>query len=399
VRASINGDTAAYENVTFELTGFSSTGPGGGGGGAYDTFWITDDKTGDDAHDVQQDGQTVNLKMGTFPTADGARVEYSVNNTVIGEVSPDRDFTNSDGRNTTTLTVKKNGSIKIYTSSGGSGDDLNVTVENFPSQAVVYNNDAAAYDIDGGGGGPTEAVNFSITNTGGNTVRITDMVIESPAATKLLEGSTSSPWDSEVRIDSNDGGFANEGNAYSLGNSIAAYEDEGDVPNDLTAGETATVYMHKFLDDESNQVDMDGKQVTTTFSFQNRDPVSFTFTPTRPPTVFNSLTADATFQGQGNSGQIDTIDFNGSINNPDTNGVVRIAVIEGSDSNNNSVNMAGSFDINNVDTATGSTDEVDIVAELVNNDGDAYQTCQATLNQASDPLSLADFSCTTGPAQ
>lgn len=272
-----------------------------------------------------------------------------------------------------------------------------MTVENFPSQTVVYNNDAAAYDIDGGGGGPTEAVNFSITNTGGNTVRITDMVIESPAATKLLEGSTSSPWDSEVRIDSNDGGFANEGSAYTLGNSIAAYEDEDTFPNDLTAGETATVYMHRFLDDEDNQVDMDGNQVTTTFYFQNRDSVSFTFTPTRPPTVFNSLTADATFQG--GSGQIDTIDFSGSINNPDTNGEVRIAVIQGSDSNNNSLNMAGSFSINNVDTASGSPTEVDIIAELVNNDGDAYQTCQATLNQGSDPLSLADFSCTTGPAQ
>ena len=283
VRASINGDTAAYENVTFELTGFSSTGPGGGGGGAYDTRW----RVGDETLDFNVNGETLNLTMYTSPNASNANVEYAVNNTTIAEVSPKFGTTNIDGENTTTLNASRNGIVKVYTSSGGSGDTKNVTVENFPAIPLVYNNDATAVDVDGGG--KKAGVRFSITNQGGSDLEITDAVIDvsgggggggGGSARQIFESGQTSPWNHEVTVGS---GYADEGTEYSLGDRIVGdgYEDDmtDTFQHTIASGNTEDVYLYQFQNNGGNPVDMVGKTVTVTFYFQNEDPVTFNATP------------------------------------------------------------------------------------------------------------------------
>ena len=276
VRASINGDTAAYENVTFELTGFSSTGPGGGGGGAYDTRW----RVGDETLDFNVNGETLNLTMYTSPNASNANVEYAVNNTTIAEVSPNG-TTNIDGENTTTLNASRNGIVKVYTSSGGSGDTKNVTVENFPAIPLVYNNDATAVDVDGGG--KQAGVRFSITNQAGSDLEITDAEIDvsgGGSARQIFESGQDPPWDHEVTVGS---GYADEGTEYSLGDRIVGdgYEDDmtDTFQHTIASGNTEDVYLYQFQNNGGNPVDMVGKTVTVTFYFQNEDPVTFNATP------------------------------------------------------------------------------------------------------------------------
>jgi hypothetical protein len=267
VRASINGDTAAYENVTFELTGFGSTASGGGGGGAYDTFWV--DPTGNETLDVAQDGQTLDLTMGTNPVADGANVEYSVNDTTVGNLSVKTGTTDTNGNNITRLNAKRNGTVKVYTSSGGSGDVVNVTIENVPSMPIVYNDDASSY-IDSSG------VQFTITNQGGDDLVIEDMVIESPSgggASQIRERFRNLR---EVTIGNWN---ADEYSAYQLGNSVDDYEVDEELQYTIQAGETQTVTMYQFQNSGGQSRDMTGRTIPVTFYFQNEDPVTFNITP------------------------------------------------------------------------------------------------------------------------
>jgi len=383
VEAEIQGATEEYENVTFTVDVFDS-GAASSGGGAYTTFW----KTADFTLDASSSTSTA-LTMGTSPVTQGARVEYAVNNTTVGTVSQSIDDTNSDGENTTVLSANENGTVKVYTSSGGSGDVVNVTVENFPPQPVVYNNDAQAVDNDDAGG-TNESVRFSITGQADAT--ITDMKIESPDAAKVSTDSSTPPWNHEVTVDTSDFGFADEGTAYSLGDRIVddGYETDGTFENNVSSGETATVYISKFLDSGGNQVDMNNKDVTVTFYFDAASPVTFSFT--LPPTRFASLTADGSFSGA--SGNVQSVDFSGEVNNPDGNGEVRFRLLDaGSQYNNDAVTMTRNFGPVNLD-ADNRAEPITVVAELIDNDDNVYQSCEAQLDQASDPLTLGDFTCT-----
>jgi len=110
---------------------------------------------------------------------------------------------------------------------------------------------------------------------------------------------------------------------------------------------------------------------------------------------FSSLSATAA--ERGNSGNIRRIELIGNVNNPDTNGDVRLRVFDGgSQFNSNSVQMSGSFSFN---TGAGNRAEpLTIRADLLDGNDDIYQTCESQID-ASETLSLSDFSCSDGPAQ
>jgi hypothetical protein len=110
---------------------------------------------------------------------------------------------------------------------------------------------------------------------------------------------------------------------------------------------------------------------------------------------FSTLSATAT--ERGNSGNIQQVELSGNVNNPDTNGDVRLRVFDGgSQFNSNSVQMSGSFSFN---TGAGNRGEpLTIRADLLDGNDDVYQTCEAQID-ASETLSLSDFSCSDGPAQ
>lgn len=119
VKLEMQGGSADYENVTLGFEVFSSS-TSTDGDGAYSTYWVTDPPGSQGV---------VDLTMETAPVADGARVEYSVNDTSLATVSPETGFTSTGGMNTTTLKARGNGTVKVYTSSGGSGDVVNVTMD------------------------------------------------------------------------------------------------------------------------------------------------------------------------------------------------------------------------------------------------------------------------------
>ena len=75
--------------------------------------------------------KTLDLTAETIPTAEDATVRFSVSDSTVGTVTPATNETDSAGQTATTLQPEANGSVKIYAASGGSGDVIDVTIENF----------------------------------------------------------------------------------------------------------------------------------------------------------------------------------------------------------------------------------------------------------------------------
>ncbi|PSP67029.1 hypothetical protein BRC85_08085 [Halobacteriales archaeon QS_1_69_70] len=75
--------------------------------------------------------ETLDLTVETIPTAEDATVRFAVSDSTVGTVTPATNETDSAGQTATTLHPEANGSVKIYAASGGSGDVIDITVENF----------------------------------------------------------------------------------------------------------------------------------------------------------------------------------------------------------------------------------------------------------------------------
>ena len=75
--------------------------------------------------------KTLDLTAETIPTAEDATVRFAVSDSTVGTVMPATNQTDSAGQTATTLQPEANGSVKIYAASGGSGDVIDITVENF----------------------------------------------------------------------------------------------------------------------------------------------------------------------------------------------------------------------------------------------------------------------------
>ncbi|MEA5385890.1 hypothetical protein VB779_01365 [Haloarculaceae archaeon H-GB11] len=142
-------DPTTPENVTLQLTventDGSGLGGGGGGGGAYALTWQDPSgQTGVEcpggANDVctlySNETADASLTAETDPVVPGATVTYLVNNSTVGTVSPSSGVTDSTGTDATTLEPEGNGSVTVFASSGGSGDALEMVVENFTARGI-----------------------------------------------------------------------------------------------------------------------------------------------------------------------------------------------------------------------------------------------------------------------
>ncbi|MXR52514.1 hypothetical protein GRX03_12965 [Halovenus sp. WSH3] len=143
-------DRNSPTNVTMEVAVTSSQN-GGGGNSAYSTTWQSPSGTGDntgssltncDAEDCTWDvgasgDDTLTLRAATSPTIEGASLDFSVDNSTVGSITPGENTTTAAGEATTELTAKENGTVGIYTASGGSSDVINVTVENVTAAATT----------------------------------------------------------------------------------------------------------------------------------------------------------------------------------------------------------------------------------------------------------------------
>lgn len=284
-------------NVTVQNTDGSGTGGGGGSGGAYTTSWldpsgqagVTCPNGADETCTV--DASTAGaptLTMGTTPTADGAQVEYSVNDTSVGTVDPETGETDAVGENETVLTPLAEGGLKVFTSSGGSGDALVLDVVNVVQQ-LVYNNDATAEDgadFDSTTGG----VEFTMTNQFGQSLTVTEVKISSASGPAARLSDEVTPNDQPRRTelylaaDTNDG-WVDFGGGEDL--PITADMDSDGINNDgnpeASPGSTLTMYLYEFENSGGSRVDMTGRSVDVTITYELADGTTgsetFTVTP------------------------------------------------------------------------------------------------------------------------
>jgi PKD repeat protein len=133
-------DRSTPENVTVNVS-VTSSGGGGGGSSAYSVLWQNPEKDNDDTYlsgcsasdctwDVGADSDSnLTLRVNTTPSIDGSNIDFAINNSTVGMVSPGDNLTGGEGSATTTLTAENDGTIGVYAASGGSSDVINVTVE------------------------------------------------------------------------------------------------------------------------------------------------------------------------------------------------------------------------------------------------------------------------------
>ncbi|MFB6244210.1 MAG: hypothetical protein ABEH80_08925, partial [Halobaculum sp.] len=133
------------ETLQLDVTNLSTPGPttvsgsgsgGGGGGGAYAVAWKAPSGTGVDCPKGAEGVCTINasktnavdLTAVTVPQVTGTTVSYAVGNGSVGSLTPGTESTGPGGTATTTFRPSANGTTTVYTTSGASGDALEVRV-------------------------------------------------------------------------------------------------------------------------------------------------------------------------------------------------------------------------------------------------------------------------------
>jgi hypothetical protein len=258
-------DPRTVDNVTFSLTVRNTDGSGtGGSDSAYGTNWL--DPSGQSGVTCSEPAETctldasqsltATLTMATNPVADGATVQYAVGDAGVATVSPTTGETNGAGENETVLTARSDGTVSVYTSSGGSGDRIEMTVEDYPATTGA---DQLEY-VSGTAGTPSndKGISFDVTNTGSDGVTITEFSVETKNdASEIVELSRGPNDEVTISGGGTDGyanrdtrfgnpGFATDGTRYPLdGNAV------------VDAGNDATVEMREFKDSDGDTVKID----------------------------------------------------------------------------------------------------------------------------------------------
>jgi len=302
-KAGASFDAESATNVSFSLTvdntDRSGTGGGGGGGSAYTLSWT--DPSGTTGVTCPSDGAdgtcTVDasaaslppLTVETSPTAVGATVEYAVNDTSIGTVSPGSGTTDGAGENATELTPLSDGGLTVFAASGGDGDALVLEITN-TVQDLVYNDDATAVDgpdPDGTAGG----VQFTMANKFGQTLEVTSVTVSDPPGqvARLSDeegGGNDDVGETEIYVAApNNDGFVDFGNGADL--PVTADMDADGINQNgnpaASAGGTLTFHLYEFEKNNGDRVDMTGENVDMTVNYRLADGTtgskSFTASP------------------------------------------------------------------------------------------------------------------------
>jgi hypothetical protein len=134
-----NASTPLNVTMTVKIDNSDGSGlsSGGGGDSAYSIDWQPE-TTGQSGFSESGDVYTVDasqtsdvdLRALTDPTAQDAAVDFSLNDSSIASLSPTETTTDSTGEATTTFTPEANGSVAAFVASGGSGDRIDLVVEN-----------------------------------------------------------------------------------------------------------------------------------------------------------------------------------------------------------------------------------------------------------------------------
>jgi hypothetical protein len=150
-RSSFDAETV--ENASFTLTVRNTDGSGttasDGGVSAYDVQWETPsgDNPGASLSNCGPDScdwdvgassdSTLTLRGSTDPSVDGVTLDFGVNDSSVGSISPSDAATDSSGDATTELTAESAGNVAVFVASGGTSDQLNISVQNPPAIDVT----------------------------------------------------------------------------------------------------------------------------------------------------------------------------------------------------------------------------------------------------------------------
>ncbi|WP_336327181.1 Ig-like domain-containing protein [Halovenus sp. HT40] len=160
-------DDSSPTNLTMVVDVFTTTTDSGQQ--AYEVRWLSPaDEPGTENCDETSCtlnytvAQSLDLDMETVPTADGVSTEFGVENRNIGVVSPNVVQTDPDGTATTTFEPQANGTVKVYTWGGGSGDVIDVTVEKFGVTQAGGLSNARITDLVPAAGSQMQIVEFTL---------------------------------------------------------------------------------------------------------------------------------------------------------------------------------------------------------------------------------------------
>jgi hypothetical protein len=169
-----------------------STGGGGGGSSAYSVSWEAPNN-GDNSNEVLTDCSStactwdvgaggdgvLTLRAATSPSIEGANIDFAVDDTTLGTISPEEATTGSVGDTTTELTANANGDINVYAASGGSSDVITISMENTGGGGGGGGGAAGAVTYDSGATTTNSGEGFSFAvDTGGNSFTLQNASID-----------------------------------------------------------------------------------------------------------------------------------------------------------------------------------------------------------------------------
>ncbi|MBV0924729.1 hypothetical protein KTS45_11015 [Halomicroarcula limicola] len=262
-----------------------------GGSGAYGVMWLDptgqsgvacpDGPDGTCTIDASQTADAT-LTMGTSPVADGAAVQYAVNDTDVGSFTRTTGTTNTSGENETVFSPSNDGGMKVYATSGSSGDTLVLNVINTVDD-LIYNMDAVAVDgpDDEGYFSPevSGGVEFTVTNQFSQSVEITEIRVTRPTGpARALSDNVGALNDEVRRTEVYVSGTANDGHVDINDGVNLPYTFDMDsdgfsnAENPKTsAGNDFTISLFEFRDNRGESVDITGRTFEVTLYYRLDD--------------------------------------------------------------------------------------------------------------------------------
>ncbi|NEU56109.1 hypothetical protein [Halorussus sp. MSC15.2] len=276
------GSTAA-ETVPYEVhvRGQSDT---GGGDHAYRVDWREAESDADNGNALTCDSdetctwdasasETVTLTVGTDPTAQNADVAFSVSDTSVASVSGSAiGTTGPDGTTTVTVRAEGNGEVRVYGSSGGSGDALTIDVRNFGdggggTAGVTYTGESRT--VEGTQSGVRSVLQVELRNELSDAADLTAVKVNSTQGPgKRIRETESGVGEVEIDVDGdgNSDSTTDRREGWAVGEriSLASRATVG-------SGDTAVVQFFEFRKNNGDPVDMQGRRATVTVYYETAD--------------------------------------------------------------------------------------------------------------------------------
>ncbi|QSG08995.1 hypothetical protein [Halapricum desulfuricans] len=279
--SEFNGSTPVNVSVPIRVDNSDGSGLGGnGGGGAYDTTWKDPSgQTGvSGSNGVYRvdasETSSVTLTGETTPVAENASMEFTLNDSSVGSLSPTTTRTDSNGEATTTFTPMSNGAVATFVSSGGSGEQLDLIVEN-PTVQTSANSVQLITNSESKSGNDNQSVTFELENTGSSVATIQNITVINTSngnaeivgnGTRVTGGGRSDPYvDAGPELRSNRSGtLLNTTDPFNVGSTVTL-----NTTSSLSSGEATQYKLAEFRQSANYKQRDPGSQVYVSFGFDD----------------------------------------------------------------------------------------------------------------------------------